>query len=130
MMPDGLDEMKSSVTSMVDSVGQLLEQRRAPPPPSALLAPPQPPKPPPSSEATGYWTWGRMSPPPAPSILRQAKANTDLLLPQSLSPWVLPDAETLREHEAQLLGRLLQGPEQQSDIHSNPAYTIKLYIMI
>ena len=44
---------KSSVTSMVDSVGQLLQRGsalNAPAPPSALLAPPAPPKPPPATE--------------------------------------------------------------------------------
>ena len=44
----------TTVTSMVDSVGQLLQRGStlgAPAPPSALLAPPAPPKPPPAAEA-------------------------------------------------------------------------------
>lgn len=120
----GDDTVKSSVTSMVDSVGQLLQRGsalNAPAPPSALLAPPAPPKPPPATEASGYWTRVRaVSPPPAPSIVRQAR-DAELLAPQSLSPWVLPEkagnggnAGALPEHEAQLLGRLLQGLQESS----------------
>ncbi|CAL1143246.1 unnamed protein product [Cladocopium goreaui] len=117
----GDDTVKSSVTSMVDSVGQLLQRGsalNAPAPPSALLAPPAPPKPPPATEASGYWTRVRaVSPPPAPSIVRQAR-DAELLAPQSLSPWVLPEkagnggnAGALPEHEAQLLGSCPPGSQ-------------------
>ncbi|CAJ1426338.1 unnamed protein product, partial [Effrenium voratum] len=106
---------KSSVSSMVASV-QLLTS--APPaPPSALLAPPAPPKPPPAGEASGYWTRPRSPFPPAPALARQAQKDADLLLPQTLSPWVLPATRApgpLPEHEAQLLGRLLQGLQESS----------------
>ncbi|CAK9113446.1 unnamed protein product [Durusdinium trenchii] len=113
---------KSTVNSMVDSVSQLVHQTAAPPPPSALLAPPAPPKPPPAAEASGYWTRPppRLCPPPAASIARQAK-EAELLSPQTLSPWVLPAVEKvgapsgpMAEHEAQLLGRLLQGLQESS----------------
>eukprot|EP00439_Symbiodinium_sp_Y106_P029682 s3842_g3.t1 len=112
--------LKTTVSSMVDSVGSLLVRTAGPPPPSALLAPPKPPAPPPGGEM-GYWARARAAPAPAPALAKSAqKARSDLLSPQTLSPWVMPAVEkvstsgSLPQHEAQLLGRLLQGLEESS----------------